>query len=178
MPELVELDWTPEELSRLLAFLKDSDKVLAKSLRKNVRNAAKIVQADVARAIMAYPAQKYHTGMREELAGSLAVRINSSTKSKRTGVQIVSNGRLLPQQKKALVKAMNAADTFRHPVWHGGNTANGHTKVKFLHRKDSSPKFWIEQKGMRYFRSEVVRQHESSVAEMIGDAISEILEEL
>lgn len=176
--ELVALDWTPEELTRLLVFLKGSDKALAKSLRTSVRNAAKIVQADIAEAIMAYPAARYNTGMRAELAASLAIRIASSANSTRTGVQIINNGRLLPKQKQALVKAMNEAAEFRHPIWHAKNKGNPSSKLRFLHKKDTSPREWVTQKSARYFRAEVVRRHESTVTDLIGEAINEVMEAL
>lgn len=178
MAEVVSLDWDPRELTALLAFLKGSDKALAKTLRTGVRNAAKIVQADVAKAIMAYPAARYQTGMRSELAASLAIRIASSAKSTRVGVQLVNTGRLLPVKKQALVKAMNAATEFRHPIWHMKNKGNPASRLRFLHKKNTSPREWASQKSMRYFRAEVVRQHEATVVELIGEAVNEAMEGL
>lgn len=179
MAESFDLDYDPETLSRLLLYLKssgtDGNKALATALRKQIRNAGRIVQADVASAILSYPLHKRDTGMLSELAASLTVRINSSRSMRRTGAQIVNTGRLLPEQKKALVKAMNAAETFRHPVWHGGNHGNATMRVRPFHVRDRHPREWVEQKSARYFRKEVVRRHESTVVGLFADAINDTL---
>lgn len=131
----VEID--PELLTALLRELRAVQPKLATGIRREVRNAGGLVRDVAAAEILAYPEAKYSTGMREKLADSIVIRITSSPKAKRQGVDVVSTGRLLPQNKRALVKAMNRK-TFKHPVY-AGAAGSGERKL-------------VEQAGARYFR--------------------------
>ena len=133
----VRIEIDPEQLTALLRELKAVQPKIATGMRREVRKAGAMVRDVAVEEVLAYPQAKYSTGMREKLAGSIAVRIVSSPNSRRQGVDIVSTGRLLPKNKRVLVKAMNRK-VFRHPVYEG---RAGTGQVKF-----------VEQAGARYFR--------------------------
>lgn len=143
------------DMARVLNELKKFSPVLSTTVRRRIRNAGKIVLNDVADAIAAFPVSRYEVGMREQLAKSLAVRVTTTPGDPRQGVQIVSTGRLLPAQKKALVKAMNTV-SFHHPTF-----GRSH---------------WMEQRGMRYFGQRVVTKHEQAVLAEIRAALDEAVE--
>lgn len=133
--EGVRIEVDPELLAALLRHAREVQPKLATGMRREVRTAAGLVRDVAVAEVLGYPAGKRTTGMREQLAGSIVVRIVSSATSRRQGVYVVSTGRLLPQEKKALVKAMNRRE-FRHEVFgdHGGSRR------------------FATQQGARYFR--------------------------
>lgn len=133
----VSIEVDPELLTALLRELRAVQPKLATGIRREVRNAAGLVRDVAVAEILSYPEGKYSTGMRQKLADSIVVRITSSPNSRRQGVDIVSTGRLLPQNKRALVKAMNRR-SFSHPVYAGA--------------AGSGSRRFVEQAGARYFR--------------------------
>lgn len=135
--EGVRIEVDPELLTAMLRELRAARPKLATGMRREVRNAAGLVRDVAVSEILAYPEAKYSTGMREKLAGSIAVRITSSPNARRQGVDVVSTGRLLPKNKQALVKAMNRKE-FRHPVYAG--------------KAGAGQRVFVTQAGARYFR--------------------------
>jgi hypothetical protein len=152
--EFVELKLEPTEFARVMREVKTIDKALATEIRKSIRDAAKLVIGDVQSEIRAYPARR-QTGMREQLASSMAVRIGTAKGGTKQGVFIVSTGRLLPANKKALVKALNRAQ-FRHPV--------------FPNKKQPGSRAWVDQPGIRYFRQSIVAKRESHLTAVLTAA--------
>lgn len=173
--EAVHVEIDPNEFGKVLRDLKAFDKTLSTSVRKQIRVAGKILQDAAAAEIRAYPAAKYDKGMREQLANSLAVRINNTAGSSRQGVSVVSTGRLLPANKRALVKAMNRKQ-FRHPVF-GGDSRKVSEKLttswKQLRADRHKPHNWVNQQGMRYFRQDIATAHEGEIRRLISLALDE-----
>lgn len=163
--ETVELELDPNEFARVMREIKGLDKALATAIRKSIRNTAKLVITDVQAEIHSYPAKRYNTGMRDQLARSLAVRIGTAKGGTKQGVFIVSTGRLLPANKKALVKTMNRAQ-FRHPVFSGGRRGTGQGRT------------WADQSGMRYFRQSIVAGRESQLTAALRAAVDQATEAL
>lgn len=156
--EAIQIRLDPERFSQVLRDIKGFDAKMSTGLRRQVRTAGKILLDAVAAEIRTYPAARYQTGMREQLAGSLAVRVNTTAGSSRQGVLIASTGRLLPANKKNLVKAMNKTN-IRHPVFAGKTSKSGRQ--------------WVDQPGMRYFRQSIAAAHESEVIRLITEAVEE-----
>ncbi|MET3635665.1 hypothetical protein [Curtobacterium oceanosedimentum] len=175
--EGIQLATNPQQITRILADLKAFSPALSTGIRRQVREAGKLVAADVAADIRSYPSNGGRsTGMREQLAKSLAVRMYTSAGAKKQGVQIVSTGRALPELKRALVKAMNRAE-FRHPVWGNRSVRQAATTSIRKRREEAGrPHRWVDQRGMRYFRAQVVRSHESAVTSLIEAALNQALE--
>lgn len=143
------------EMTRVLNQLKKFDPALSMTLRRRIRNAGRLVMADAQDAIRQFPVHRSDRGVREALAKSLAVRVNTTPASKSQGVIIVSTGRLLPEKKKALVKAFNKFE-LHHPVF-------GHGK-------------WVTQPGIRYFGQRIISKHEMQAVAEIRAALDEAVE--
>jgi hypothetical protein len=153
--EVVRVTVNSRDLAETLRKAKEFNPKLATAVRRRIRNAGKLVMRDVQEEIRSYPADKYSTGMRGELAESLAVRIMTSVGSKQ-GVRIVSTGSKLPGNKKVLARAMNAA-TVRHPVFGRG---------------------YMSQPGMRFFSAAVINRHKQEAIEQIRLAVDEAVESM
>jgi hypothetical protein len=149
--EIVRVELNRGDLGRLMHEVKEFDPRLSTALRRRMRNAGKLVMGDVKADILSYPGS-VQTGMREELAASLAVRIQN-TKHKQA-VKIVSTGAKLPAQKKVLARAMNAS-SIRHPVFGRGG--------------------WAQQPGMRFFSKSVIDKHKPQAIEEIRLALEEAI---
>jgi hypothetical protein len=148
--EVVRIELNKYDLRRLLLEVKEFDPRLSTALRRRLRNAGKLVMDDVKADIMSYPGV-VQTGMRGQLAASMAVRIQNT--KHRQGVKIVSTGAKLPAQKKVLARAMNA-ESIRHQVYGWG---------------------WVDQPGMRFFAASVINKHKPQAIEEIRLALEEAI---
>lgn len=92
------------------------DKDLALRLKRNIRDAAKPVVAEVKRKAQEAPpgGGRRSVGTRAAIARGVGVRIGTG---KRGGsVTIAASPRYLPPERRAMVRAYNAP-SFRHPVF-------------------------------------------------------------
>jgi hypothetical protein len=164
--EEVRVVLDPATFGRVLRDLKGFDKSLSTQVRKQLRTAGKILLDAAAAEIRTYPAVKYQTGMREQLAKSLAVRINNTAGSSRQGISVVSTGRLLPANKRILVKAMNQA-VVHHTLYAQGKRGAGKSRAGEQNRTH------VDQPGMRYFRQSIATAHEAEIKRLIEAALDE-----
>ena len=122
-----------QEFRRLFAKSSDVDKVLLRSLRRNIRIAGETL-ADASRLqVMNSPggtvsAKPRHTGLRLGIAAGITVKVMTGA---RAGVTIVASSSQMGPGQSSMVRAWEGGKGWRHPVF-------GHDK-------------WVTQKGHPYF---------------------------
>ena len=145
------------EFTTLMRDAKAFDRDLGLRMRREIRNAAKPIVADVKRKVLEDPpgGGRVTVGTREAIARGVALKISTATKG--GGVTVAASGRHLPTDRKAMLRAYNS-DSFRHPVY--GNR-----------------KRWVRQQGNPFFRS-VIAEHGVQLRIAVQKALFEAAEAL
>ena len=138
------------EFSDLLRQAKEFEPALAKSIRKNIREAAKPAVEDVRRTVLETPTKGRTFGVRRAIAQGVGIRISAAKSG--GGVNIAASGRKLPENRRAMVRLLNKP-SWRHPVF--GNREQ-----------------WVTQSGRPYFGSVLYRYRDD-----IRDAVQRALDE-
>jgi hypothetical protein len=140
-----------QDFSRVLIDAKAFEPALAKSIRKNIREAARPAVADVRRTVLETPTKGTRTfGVRRAIAQGVGVRISAARGG--GGVNVAASGRRLPANRKPMVKLLNR-ERWRHPVFGDRDT-------------------WAQQSGRPYFGSVLWRYRDD-----IRDAVQRALDE-
>jgi hypothetical protein len=103
-----------EDFRRLFSKSSDVDKVLLRSLRRNIRQAAGVAADAVKSGLGSGP-------LRGNIAAGVSVKVMTGT---RAGVTIVASSSKMPAGKEKLVRAWAARNGWRHPVFATGAWAH------------------------------------------------------
>ena len=140
------------DFARLFARTSVVDAKLRTSLRRNIRNVAKLAAADSKREVLQPPLRPgvnpHHTGLRQQIAAGIGVSI--LTGNSRVGVQITSRG--------FLARAYDKPQGWRHPTF--GNTG-----------------VWSTTYGRPYFRDRLPL-HRDAMTRAVAAAMTEALASL
>jgi hypothetical protein len=154
----LELDIQIQNLGQLLRDLKAFEPRLATSLRREIRNAAKVAVQDARAEVLKPPPPRSlsvasrssrSAGTRKAIARGIRVQIVTGKRT--NGVRIVSTGAGLSADRKPMVKAYNTK-SFRHRVF-GGDT-------------------WVTQRGRPYFGA-VIASHQREVQGAVVRAVDQ-----
>jgi hypothetical protein len=140
------------EFSQLLRDAKEFDRKLGLGIRRNIRDAAKPIVADVKATVQQPPPgdRPGSVGTRAAIARGLSVRV--STGKNGGGVTIAASSKALPANRKPMLRLYNKAGGWRHPVFGTGA--------------------WAHQRGRPYFGS-VIESHLDDVRAAVGRALDE-----
>jgi hypothetical protein len=149
----VEFTVTPQGFRELLQRTAEFDKAQARFLRRNIRDAAKVVMGYVRTEVMG-GTYNANVGLRAGIAAGLKVQV--STSQSRPGVTIRATSSAMPPGKAPMVKAWQKKGSFRHPVF--GN-----------------PDVWAEQTGHPYFYKTVF-EHRDKITKAVNAAMEQAAE--
>lgn len=149
----VEID--KAQLRDLLAEVKEFDPMLARALRKRLRQIA----GEIADAMQAEVKRSPPTGgrspgshrTRQQIAEGIGVKV--ATGKRRQGVFVSGSAKRMANGRAAMPRAYNKR-TFRHPI--------------FGTRK------WISQRGNPYFGT-TIKRYEETAEQAVADALTEAL---
>jgi len=133
---------------------------LRTNLRRDIRNAAKLIANEIKAAVLEEPRRPSshstkHTGLRQNIAAGIGVSI--LTGNTKIGVSIISSGKNLPESARTLVRAYDRAGGWRHPVFLTGK--------------------WVTQYGRPYFAS-VIAKSSTRVTAVVEKAMAEAAQSL
>ena len=160
---------TGPDLGKLLRELKDVDAKAATSLRRNLRNVAKVAAEDVKREVLKPPPNDApgSVGTRDAIAAGIGVRITSGANSKRQGVSIVGSSKNLPADRKAMLRLYNKPQGWRHPVFAQERRSGGLRGLL-----GGTDRVWVQQQGRPFFEP-VLTKHTDDVQRAILAAVDE-----
>lgn len=142
------------ELSEILRDIKAFDKELNKSIRKQMRVAAKPAVEAVREQVRTTPTKGGRTyGVRKAIAQGVGLRISAAKSG--GAVTITASPRRLPANRKAMAKLLNQ-ESWRHPVFGDRNT-------------------WTTQQGRPYFGS-VIWRYRDELRAAVEKALNEASE--
>jgi hypothetical protein len=142
-----------QEWYRLSRDLKQFDPKLMTALRKRLRNAGNFAVDQIRKTLgMPSPDGGPDAGKYRDMLAA-ATKVSISFSQKQAGAKVVTSGRSLPENHRALLKVYTK-DSFRHPVF-GDDTD------------------WVTQRGRPYFGAAFEKDLVRVAQQEINDALEE-----
>jgi hypothetical protein len=141
-----------DEFGTLMRDAKAFDRDLGLRLRRNIRDAAKPIVADVRRKVLEPPPgdRPGTAGTREAIARGVGLKIATGTKG--GAVTIAASARALPANRRSMLRAYNQKQ-WRHPTFGNRNV-------------------WQTQQGNPYFGATVLA-HREQLRKAVEDALNQ-----